>query len=101
MQLAEVLGSVTATIKTASLEGHRLVVVRPLGADRDGEASQVAVDTVSAGPGDLVLLLQGSSARQVPETRHVATDLTVVAIVDAVDIAPAASSRPRKTTKRS
>jgi microcompartment protein CcmK/EutM len=96
MQLAEVLGSVTATIKTASLNGHRLVVVRPLDVDKSAAAAEVAVDTVSAGPGDLVLVLSGSSARQVPETRVVATDLTVVAIVDAVDIPPTRRADAKK-----
>jgi ethanolamine utilization protein EutN len=100
MHLAEVLGSVTATIKTGSLQGHRLVVVRLLDLDVPVGPAQVAVDTVSAGPGDVVLVLQGSAVRQVPETRTVATDLTVVAIVDAVDV-PSAPAGAKKTNRRS
>jgi microcompartment protein CcmK/EutM len=89
-----VLGSVTATAKTESLLSHKLLVVQPqdpAGADTRPPGSgprpaEVAVDTVGAGPGDRVLLARGSAARQPPESRAAATDLTIVAIVDSVDI---------------
>jgi ethanolamine utilization protein EutN len=58
MQLARVIGTATATVKHPSLEGAKLLVVQPLMADGkapDGDP-QISVDTVSAGPGDLVLI---------------------------------------------
>ena len=57
MQLANVLGTVTATVKHSSLAGAKLLVVQPLMADRtkaDGDP-QLAIDTVAAGVGDLVM----------------------------------------------
>jgi microcompartment protein CcmK/EutM len=98
MQLAFVLGSVTATAKTESLLSHKLLVVQPQDpAGSDTGPAEVAVDTVGAGPGDRVLIVRGSAARQPPESRAAATDLTIVAIVDSVDLAPQASNRTRST----
>jgi carbon dioxide concentrating mechanism protein CcmL len=102
MELAHVLGSVTATAKTESLLSHKLLVVQsqdPAGSD--ARPSEVAVDTVGAGPGDHVLIARGSAARLPPETRAAATDLTIVAIVDAVDLAKPTSSREQPTKTRS
>jgi microcompartment protein CcmK/EutM len=102
MELAYVLGSVTATAKTESLLSHTLLVVQPQDpAGSDGRPAEVAVDTVGAGPGDRVLIARGSAARLPPETRAAATDLTIVAIVDAVDLAIDASTRQDPTKKRS
>lgn len=100
MELAEVIGSVTATIKAESLGAQKLLLVRSLGAGAEGaDAARVAIDTVGAGPGDRVLLTVGSAARQPPSTRSVATDLSIVAIVDSVDLSDAGSKG--KQTKSS
>jgi carbon dioxide concentrating mechanism protein CcmL len=89
MQLARVLGSVTATAKTDSLRSHKLLVVQPQDpAGAPAGPAHVAIDTVGAGAGDHVLIVRGSAARQPQETRAAATDLTIVAIVDAVDLSP-------------
>lgn len=58
MQLARVVGFATATVKDASLQGQKLLVVQPLltgGAAPDGDPI-VALDTVGAGRGELVLI---------------------------------------------
>lgn len=102
MELARVLGSVTATAKTESLLSHTLLVVQPQDpAGSDGRPAEVAVDTVGAGPGDRVLITRGSAARQPPESRAAATDLTIVAIVDAVDIPNPTSTADEPTKTRS
>ncbi len=102
MELARVLGSVTATAKTESLLSHTLLVVQPLDpAGADARPAEVAVDTVGAGPGDQVLIVRGSAARQPPETRAAATDLTIVGIVDAVDLSPGTSNRQGPPKRRS
>ena len=103
MELAQVLGSVTATAKTESLLSHKLMVVQPLDpAGPDARPAEVAVDTVGAGPGDRVLIVRGSAARQPPESRATATDLTIVAIVDAVDLSTGTSAAqdPPKTRSK-
>jgi carbon dioxide concentrating mechanism protein CcmL len=87
MQLALVVGSVTSTLKVDSLTGHKLVAIRRLEQAGEGTSpTEVAVDTVGAGLGDCVLIVHGSAARQPAATRSVATDLTVVAIVESVDV---------------
>ncbi len=90
MELARVIGSVTATLKDGGLGGVKLALVEPVdpaGAVRG--PAEVAVDPQGAGVGELVLLVRGSAARQPERTRGLPTDLTVVAIVDEVSLAGA------------
>ena len=93
MFLAEVIGHVVATKKDESMVGRKLLVVRPKLVDeaqpdqfRDGANTIVAVDTVGAGEGELVLFCQGSSARQAGGLKQIPVDAAVVAIVDSVDV---------------
>lgn len=70
MQLARIIGTATATAKHPSLEGTRLLVVQPLMADRrapDGDP-QLAVDTVAAAVGDVVVIT--SDGRLLRELLH-------------------------------
>ena len=46
----------------------------------------VAVDTVGAGEGEIVLCVQGSSARFTPETKQLPIDAAVIGIVDQVQV---------------
>jgi ethanolamine utilization protein EutN len=93
MFLAEVIGHVVATKKDESMTGQKLLIVRPKLVDeakpsqfRDGVNTIVAVDTVGAGEGDLVMFCQGSSARQAGKLKKIPVDAAVVAIVDSVDV---------------
>lgn len=93
MFLAKVTGSLVATQKVESMRGQRFVVVEPYrldAADRKRLATTgrtlVAVDTVGAGEGELVLLTQGSSARLTPETKNLPVDAVIIGIVDRVDV---------------
>ncbi len=93
MFLARVTGSVVATQKVASMTGHKLLTVEPLRLDpasRDRLVSAgrtfVVVDTVGAGQGEMVLIVQGSSARLTPETEHLPVDATIIGIVDTVNV---------------
>jgi len=57
MKIARVLGSVTSTLKHPSYEGKKLLVVQPLKVDgAPAGRPTIAVDYVSAGEGDIVLL---------------------------------------------
>jgi ethanolamine utilization protein EutN len=93
MFLARVEGSVVSTKKDASMSGRKLLLVRPqLVDDKDpskfkgGANTIVAVDSVGAGVGELVLFCQGSSARLAPNLRDAPVDAVIIGIVDTVDV---------------
>jgi ethanolamine utilization protein EutN len=88
MQLARVIGSVVSTQKTSSLVGKKLMVVELVNSDGStvqGLVQQeVAVDSVGAGEGEIVLLARGASARWVFAEPNQAIDLAIVGIIDSV-----------------
>lgn len=100
MQIALVTGSCTATIKDSSLHGQKLAVIRV--ADEHGKPSgqaEVALDVTGCAAGQLVLITRGSSARQPSQTRAIATDLTIVGIVDELNASPPAAKSAAGSTK--
>jgi ethanolamine utilization protein EutN len=93
MLIAKVTGSLVATEKVASMVGHKLLVVEPYRLDPKTRGSMittgrsmVAVDTVGAGVGELVMLVQGSSARLTPETKSLPVDTVIIGIIDTVHV---------------
>ncbi len=86
MFLGRVKGTVVATRKDPSLEGIKLLVVQPLNHRLEpSRDSLVAVDTMRAGPGELVFLEDGKEAAfSLPETFS-PVDTAIVGIVDMVD----------------
>jgi ethanolamine utilization protein EutN len=93
MFLARVEGSVVSTKKDASMSGRKLLLVRPQLVDdkdpakfRPGANTIVAVDSVGAGIGELVLFCQGSSARLAPNLKDAPVDAVIIGIVDSVDV---------------
>jgi ethanolamine utilization protein EutN len=88
MLLARVVGNVVATQKNGKLEGSKLLLVQPV--DLDGAprgAAVLAIDSVDAGVGDRVLLIQdGRSAQLVLGRGVAAVDAAVIGVVDAVDL---------------
>jgi len=93
MFLARVEGSVVATKKDPSMSGRKLLLVRPQLVDekdptkfRPGMNTIVAVDSVGAGVGELVMFCQGSSARLAPNLKDAPVDAVIIGIVDSVDV---------------
>lgn len=87
MLYGRVIGTVWATRKDPKLEGVSLLIVERHELDRSPAGDfVVAVDTVSAGVGDFVLIAQGSSARQTDVTRDRPVDAVVMAIVDNLEV---------------
>ncbi len=94
MRLAKVGGSVVAPRKEESLSGLKLLLVRPVDEEgRDGTTVLVAADAVGAGPGEVVLIAAGSSARQTVATDKRPVDAVVMAIVDSWDVGGAVKYR--------
>lgn len=89
MLLARVVGNVVATQKNEKLEGSKLLLVQPV--DVDGAprgAAVLAIDSVDAGVGDRVLLIQdGRSAQLVLGKGVAAVDAAVIGVVDHVELA--------------
>ena len=93
MLIAKVTGTLVATEKVGSMVGHKLLLVEPYRLDpktRGGLVttgrSMVAVDSLGAGVGEMVLLTQGSSARLTPETKSLPIDTVVIGIIDSVHV---------------
>ena len=93
MFVAKVTGSVVATQKVDSMKGHKLLIVEPYridGTNRDKLVTTgrtfVAVDTVGAGQGEYVLIVQGSSARLTPETKQLPVDALIIGLIDTVSV---------------
>ncbi len=86
MIFARVSGSVVCTQKDEKLVGCKLLLVQPVDLAGAAKGSPlVAVDAVGAGAGELVLLVQGSSARQTSRTQGNPVDAVIFAIVDTVE----------------
>lgn len=93
MFLARVEGSVVSTKKEASMNGRKLLLLRPQLVDekdptkfRPGVNTVIAVDTLGAGIGELVMFCQGSSARLAAGMKEAPIDAVIIGIVDSVDV---------------
>ncbi len=86
MRLAKVVGVAVATVKDRRLEGAKLLLVAaadPAGQPQ-AEGPFVALDKVGAGEGELVLVVEGSSARTAAGDANRPVDAVIVAIVDSL-----------------
>ena len=87
MLIARVIGTTVSTIKDEKLSGRKLLILQQT--DETGEPSgrpYVAVDTVDAGIGDLVLTAAGSSARQTDITKDTPVDAVIMSIIDSLEV---------------
>jgi len=87
MLIAKVIGTTVSTIKDEKIVGRKLLVLRQT--DEKGDPvgkPYVAVDTVNAGVGDLVLTAHGSSARQTKITDKRPVDAVIMAMIDSLEV---------------
>ncbi len=87
MLIAKVIGTTVSTIKDEKLVGRKLLIVRQT--DETGAfvgKPFVAVDTVDAGVGDLVLTCAGSSARQTTITKDTPVDAVIMSVIDSLEV---------------
>jgi microcompartment protein CcmK/EutM len=76
-----------STVKEASLVGHKLLLVRET--DETSEPTGpvfVAVDVVGAGTGELVLVSEGSAARQSKVTSDQPVDAVIMGVLDSLEV---------------
>ncbi len=87
MILGKVIGTVWSTRKDENLVGAKFLIVRQLNIDyTPKDLTLIAVDSVGAGVGEIVIVAQGSSARQTNITKNKPVDAVIMAIVDKLDI---------------
>jgi microcompartment protein CcmK/EutM len=87
MMIAKVVGNVVSTKKERSLLGEKLMLVSILKNDGYSRDSlNVAVDSVGAGIGEIVLVVAGSSARLAENGFEKPVDMNIIGIVDSMEI---------------
>ena len=86
MLLGQVKGHVVSTAKVENLNGKKLMLVEVVSVREHGLVTtgreMVCIDAVQAGVGELVIVVQGSSARIAPDFGKVPTDAVIIGIVD-------------------
>lgn len=93
MFIGRITGSVVSSQKVESMVGQKLLIVEPLRVNEKDQSdltptgrSFIVVDTVGAGQGEVVLCVQGSSARFTKETKTLPIDAAIIGIVDQVHV---------------
>ena len=87
MLLGRIIGTIWATRKDERLEGMKLQVVQAVDLKFKPLSNfVVAVDSVQAGLGEVVLVAQGSSARQTTLTKDRPVDAVIMAVVDNLEV---------------
>lgn len=89
MIVGEVIGNLWSTIQDPNFEGTKLLVVQPIDPETLETTGNtvVAVDLVSAGVGDTVLVVyEGSSSRLSLESERTPCEAIVVGVVDCIDV---------------
>jgi len=85
--LGRVIGTVWSTRKDEKLVGAKFLIVKQLDLEnKQKDNFVVAVDSVGAGVGEVVLYASGSSARQTDFTKDKPVDAVIMAIVDKLDV---------------
>lgn len=87
MYLGKVIGTVVATRKDENLIGSKIMITQPLNMELEpiGEPL-IAVDTVGAGIGELVIFTKGTAARIAARKMDAPIDISIVGIVDEISI---------------
>ncbi len=82
MIVGKVVGSVISTRKNDHLVGSKFMIVEPVSVMSGNGAQLVAVDTIGAGIGEMVLVSVGTAARLACDNHTMPVDAAIVGIVD-------------------
>lgn len=87
MIMGKVVGTVVSTQKDAGLDGFKLLIVQNVDLEMNLKSGYlIATDAIGSGMGEIVIVVQGSSARIAQRTLNKPVDASVIAIVDTVDV---------------
>lgn len=88
MVLARVMGTVVSTRKEPKMEGIKFLILEKIDAKtlKGKNDFVVAMDSVGAGPGEIVFFVAGSSARMTEATQGKPADAAITAIVDFIEL---------------
>jgi len=87
MILGKVIGNVVSTIKLPIYQGYKILIVQPMNDKEEPQGESVlALDTVQAGVGDTVLVIdEGNSSRLIMNNSTAPVRTMIVGIVDAIN----------------
>lgn len=88
MYIAKVIGNVVSTSKNEKLIGSTLLIIKRLDENKNPIGfSEIALDTVGAGAGEIVIVAKGSSARIAVKKEDIPpVDLSIIGIVDSIEV---------------
>lgn len=87
MNLGRVIGTLVATRKDESLIGSKLMITQPLDIDYNPVGDPfIAVDTVGAGIGEVIIYAEGTASRNAARKHEAAIDAAIIGIVDNMDV---------------
>ncbi|KNF07039.1 ethanolamine utilization EutN/carboxysome family protein [Gottschalkia purinilytica] len=87
MNLGRVIGTLVATRKDDSLIGSKLMITQPLDIDYNPVGDPfIAVDTVGAGIGEVIIYAEGTASRNAAKKHEAAIDAAIIGIVDNMDV---------------
>lgn len=87
MHLGRIIGTVVATRKDEKLIGSKLMITQPLNLKLESRGEPIiAVDTVGAGIGELVIYTTGTAGRIAARKLDSPIDASIVGIVDEIDV---------------
>ena len=88
MILGKVIGNVVSTIKLPVYQGYKILIVQPVNNKEEAQGESIlALDTVQAGVGDTVLIIdEGNSSRLIMNNPTAPIRTMIVGIVDAIEL---------------
>ena len=87
MWVGKIVGTLVATPKDETLKGNKLLFVQPMKFQQNQtRIPVVAVDTIGAGTGETVLVVEGSSARHLMGNANAAVDAAIIGIIDNIEL---------------
>lgn len=89
MNFAKVTGHIWATQKDPNLTGLRMLFIQPITSDGKNSGRElIAIDTVSARPGDIVFFVTSNEAVFPIPPDFAPVDCAIVGLVDRIDLPP-------------